>query len=176
MLNPVYLNPPAVRANLVQGPGGVFVDEVGSSRGISNRLDLDRLLALRELCDVLVTDGETARLENYRVPKGCDLAVITRTGFTPRVSDCERKYLELHQSPAAAIAQLRRSGYSRLLLEVGPAVLRELVLENSIDQLCLTNTLQAKPMLRSLGIKAATLLFEEVIEQTTFSVWGEIRS
>ena len=176
MLPAIYLNPPSVRANVVQGPRGVFEDGTGSSRGISNEQDRSRLLELRKLCDVVVTDGKTARTENYRVPKVCDLAVITRSGFTPADSKSDRKYIELRSSPALAVQTLKASGYERILLEVGPSLIRELIAADAIDQLCLTNTANSEANLGALGIAAATLLHQETDGDTTFTVWSEIRA
>jgi riboflavin biosynthesis pyrimidine reductase len=176
MLDEVYQRPPAVRANLVQGAGGVFIDDVGSSRGISNSLDRERLLDLRRLCDVLVTDGETARTEEYRIPRICDLAVITRSGFTPAAGESAKKYLEFRSSPVLAIQKLKDLGYERILLEVGPNLLRGLIAAGMVDQLCLTNTSFSEPDLSRLGVTAAQLLFSETTGDTTFSVWDEIRA
>lgn len=176
MLPEIYLTPPIVRANLVQGLRGVFADGTGSSRGISNEQDRDRLLELRKLCDVVVTDGETARTENYRVPKVCDLAVITRFGFTPADSESDRKYIELRSSPSFAIQALKDSGYERILLEVGPSLIRELIASNSIDQLCMTNTADSVANLSVLGIAGASLMHQENDGDTTFTVWSEIRA
>jgi len=176
MLDEVYQRPPAVRANLVQGAGGVFIDDVGSSRGISNSLDRERLLDLRRLCDVLVTDGETARTEQYRIPRFCDLAVITRSGFTPAAGESTKKYLEFRSSPVSAIQKLQDLGYERILLEVGPNLLRELMAAGMVDQLCLTNTSFTGPDLSRLGVTAAKLRLSETKGDTTFSVWDEIRA
>ena len=176
MLDHIYLDAPAVRANLVQGALGEFVDEWGSSRGISNSLDLERLLALRAFSDVVVTDGETARKELYRVPRVADLAVITRKGYTPRASDSGRKYVELRQSPQDAVRSLIDSGYKRILLEVGPNLLRSLVLAGLVDQICLTNTGGSSADLSGLGVTSARQAFVEREVDTTFTVWSEIQT
>lgn len=176
MLPAAYQNPPIVRANLVQGKEGEYWDADGSSRGISNHLDRDRLLALRELADVVVTDGKTARLERYRVPKGCDLAVITRTGYTPAAGNSTQRYLELRTDPIGAIELLKQDGYQRILLEVGPSLVKKLLASNLLDQLCLTNTQFSKARLETLNISHAELEFEEVIEDTTFTVWSQIQA
>lgn len=175
MLNAAYLAVPKVRANLVQGPSGQFVDETGSSRGISNDADLQRLLELRKLADILVTDGETARKESYRVPDCCDLAVITRNGFTPREGKSTRAYIELRKNPVDAIRYLKNLGYERVLLEVGPTVLSELVADGLVDQICLTNTGGSNADLSRLAVATATQVLTEQLGDTTFTVWGEIQ-
>ena len=176
MLNQIYLDVPRVRANMVQGGSGEFVDKSGSSRGISNALDLERLLALRTLSDVVVTDGETARKEQYRVPRQADLAVITKCGFTPRDSDSAQKYVELRMHPAEAVGALIESGYQRILLEVGPNILHSLVEAGLVDQICLTNTSGSNADLSCLGVRMAKQVFIERDGDTTFTLWGEIQS
>jgi riboflavin biosynthesis pyrimidine reductase len=176
MLDDVYLAAPRVRANLVQGGAGEFVDETGSSRGISNAVDLERLLQLRELCDVVVTDGETARRELYRVPRNCDLAVITRSGYSPRLSESKRNYLEIRESPAEAIRSLVKLGYKRILLEVGPNLLKALVEENLVDQICMTNTGGSTADLSDLGVRFSRQSLLEIVGDTTFTVWDEIQT
>ncbi len=176
MLPEPYLRVPHVRANLVQGAAGVFVDSNGSSRGISNRTDLVRLLDLRKLADVVVTDGETARKEGYRVPKTSDLAVITAAGYSPKSTDSNHKYIELRLNPGAAIQRLLDEGYTRILLELGPNLVAALVDDGMIDELCLTNSQGSTPDLHKLGIYSAELVFDEVAEDTRFSIWNQIRS
>lgn len=176
MLDQIYLDAPLVRANIVQGASGEFVDESGSSRGISNALDLERLLALRTLSDVVVTDGETARKEQYKVPRVADLAVITRQGYTPRESDSTRKYVELRQNPLDAVQSLIDSGYKRILLEVGPNLLRSMALAGLVDQICITNTGGSSADLSSLGVRSAKQAFVERDDDTTFTVWSEIQA
>ena len=176
MLDRVYLDAPLVRANIVQGGSGQFVDESGSSRGISNALDLERLLALRALSDVVVTDGETARKEQYRVPRVADLAVITRYGYTPRVSDSTHKYVEFRENPVDAIRSLIDGGYKGILLEVGPNLLRSMVLAGLVDQICMTNTGGSTADLSNLGVRVAKQSFVERVDDTTFTVWSEIQA
>lgn len=175
MLPAAYLSPPPVRANLVQGVGGVFTDSQGSSRGISNQADLARLLDLRALCDIVVTDGETARLERYRVPLTCDLGVITRVGYSPAPSSSTQKYIELKTTPSKAVRELLDLGYKRILLEVGPKVLAALISDGLVEELCLTNTNDSKPDLSKLHIAAANLVYQERQQDTGFTIWSQIQ-
>jgi riboflavin biosynthesis pyrimidine reductase len=176
MLPAIYLNPPRTRANLVQARDGAFIDTNGSSRGISNERDRQLLLELRKLADVVVTDGETARLEDYRIPRDCDLAVITRKGFEPRTSASEKTYLELRKTPEASIRKLLLAGYRRILVECGPQLVAKMIAGQLIDQLCLTNTGGSKAQLSALGIANAQLQYELVDGDTTFSVWSQIQA
>ncbi len=171
----LYSPAPGVRVNLVQSIGGVFVDDTGSSRGISNDLDRELLLYLRTLSDVVVTDGETARREKYRVPRVCDLAVITREGYEPEPRESGHKYLQFPGlSPAQVVSELQKLGYSRILLEVGPNLVRELIQANLVDQLCLTNTNGSVPELRELGAAGWRSDFELLEGDTRFSAWSPI--
>ena len=176
MLSDAYLDVPPIRANFVQGANGRLADEAGSSRGISNPTDLQRLLELRVLSDILVTDGKTARLEQYKIPKSTDLAVITRRGYTPRASVSSHRYLELRQSPEAAIGHLIELGYQRILLELGPKVFAEIVKAGIPVELCLTNTGGSDPQLDKLGIGSAELVFQETHGDTRFTIWRQIQS
>ena len=58
-----------LRANMVMSKDGHFVDETGSSRGLSSPLDLKVLLTLRALSDAILVGGNTVRIEDYKVPK-----------------------------------------------------------------------------------------------------------
>ncbi|CAB4959200.1 unannotated protein [freshwater metagenome] len=176
MLPAIYLKVPKTRANLVQGLGGSFTDALGSSRGISNAIDRELLLDLRSLADVVVTDGETARREGYRIPKACDLAVITRAGYVPAAGVSKRNYVELRMSPPQAIRELIESGYQRILIECGPSLIAEMISVGLIDQLCLTNTSHSKADLPALGIGTARLDWSQQQSDTTFSVWSEIQA
>jgi riboflavin biosynthesis pyrimidine reductase len=175
VLPAAYLEVPSVRANLVQGPAGITKDSNGSSRGISNATDLARLLELRQLADVVLTDGQTARLEAYKVPKSCDLAVFTKTGFTPASNTSSHKYLELRMSPVDAVRELLRLGYKRILLECGPGSLRQIIDADLLDQLCLTNTGGSEASLESLGIASAVELFSQTLDDTAFGIWAQIQ-
>ena len=54
-----------VRSNMAISLDGHYVDETGSSRGLSSSLDVTILLLLRALSDVVVVGGYTARQEAY---------------------------------------------------------------------------------------------------------------
>lgn len=172
MLLASYLDVPLVRVNLVQDAHGAFTDANGSSRGISSPEDRELLLELRALADVVVTDGETARLEKYKVPQVCDLAVITRAGYSPAPSDSKNTYIELNLNLDATLKELETLGYHRILLEVGPSLLKGSW--HNVNQLCLTTTGYGSPDLAPLSIEA-TLVSENKSGQSTFTVWSQIR-
>ncbi|MEN9742139.1 MAG: hypothetical protein RIR66_1095 [Actinomycetota bacterium] len=58
-----------LRANMVMSKDGHFVDETGSSKGLSSPLDLKVLLTLRALSDAILVGANTVRIEDYKVPK-----------------------------------------------------------------------------------------------------------
>lgn len=172
MLPDSYPIAPRVRVNLVQSSTGLFADASGSSRGISTQADRKLLLELREQADVVVTDGETARLEKYRVPLACDLAVITRNGYTPAQSSSKRRYVELNEELNDALKSLQAMGYAKILLEVGPGLLSNAW--DQIDQLCLTTTGFGEPNLKVLGVNGSEI-FRFVTGESTFTVWSQIQ-
>ena len=175
MLHEAYTRPPLVRANLVQSLNGAFIDENGSSRGLSNSEDLQRLLALRGIADVVVTDGETARKERYKIPSAADLAVFSRRGFQPSSGNSKHRYLHLDLAPASSVKHLLELGYSRILLECGPGPLRQIITGARLDELCLTTTCGAFPQLAGIGIRSANVKFVEQTGNTTFWIFDQIQ-
>jgi riboflavin biosynthesis pyrimidine reductase len=121
-----------VRLNMIVASDGSFVDSTGSSRGISNDLDRKLIGHLRRQSDVVVTGGNTARNEQYRVPSHCDLAVIS-SSF--EISD--DRYVRL-ENPETAINKLVELGYQRILLETGPTLTKYFLETNQVDEFCLT--------------------------------------
>lgn len=123
-----------VRLNMVVSGAGQFTDESGSSRGISNDLDRKLIGHLRRQSDVVVTGGNTARKEQYRVPSHCALAVIS-TSFTLEAEG----YIRLDE-PATAVSDLTQLGYQRILLETGPTLSKFFLEAELVDEFCLTVT------------------------------------
>ena len=123
-----------VRLNMVVSGAGTFTDENGSSRGISNDLDRKLIGHLRRQSDVVVTGGNTARKEQYRVPSHCALAVISNS-FTLE----QEGYIRLDDH-ATAISQLTDMGFERILLETGPTLSKFFLETGQVDEFCLTVT------------------------------------
>ena len=69
-----------VRSNLVISQDGQTRDASGRSQGISNDVDRALLAALRRQADVVLTGGETARVEKYKKPRTARLAILTKSG------------------------------------------------------------------------------------------------
>lgn len=123
-----------VRLNMVVNGTGSFTDDRGSSRGISNDLDRKLIGHLRRQSDVVVTGGNTARNEQYRVPSHCALAVISAS-FTLD----EDRYIRL-DDPTTAISRLTDLGFERILLETGPSLSKYFLEAGLVDEFCLTVT------------------------------------
>lgn len=157
-----------VRLNMIVGTNGEFVDEAGSSRGLSNELDRKLIGHLRRRSDVVVTGGNTARAERYRVPSHCSLAVISTSFELPG-----ERYIRLPE-PVEAIETLRSHGFERILLETGPTLSRFFLETNQVDEFCLS---VAGGELRVAAKTIASfnanleLLAAETIEGTLFTRW-----
>jgi riboflavin biosynthesis pyrimidine reductase len=73
------------RLNFVLDQQGRTSGSDGSSDGVSNALDRLVLGKLRSQADLIVTSGETARVERYKSSRHAPIAIITRTGDLDRV-------------------------------------------------------------------------------------------
>jgi len=69
-----------IRTNHVVSASGSFIDESGSSRGLSTAEDLELLLALRKGADLVIVDAATARNEKYGKLSSAHLAIISASG------------------------------------------------------------------------------------------------
>lgn len=163
-----YTDLQGVRLNMIVGSNGEFVDETGSSRGLSNELDRKLIGHLRRSADVVVTGGNTARNESYRVPSNCFLAVIS-SNF--EIDD--ERFIRL-PDPTIAIKALRETGFERILLETGPSLSRLFLESNEVDEFCLTvsgdNEAIAAKTLASLN-SDLTLVASERTESLLFTRW-----
>jgi len=162
-----------VRLNMVANGAGKFVGPDGSSRSISNSTDRKLIVHLRSISDVYVTGGNTARNEHYKTPKKGNLAIISR--MSP--ADSNQNWLKPPQGeslPNWVIAELQNRGYQRVLLEVGPALAKQFLESDSVDEFCLTitdgNLEAAKDVVADLGGRLALAEHFEVAG-TLFTKW-----
>jgi len=163
-----YTDLDGVRLNMVVSGIGGFVDETGSSRGISNELDRKLIGHLRRRSDVVVTGGNTARVEQYRVPSHCALAVISNS-FTIE----DDRFISL-DSPETAITKLRELGFSRILLETGPSLSKFFLERGDVDEFCLTVTSGDRAIAAKTvaALNSNFHLFDATeIESTLFTRW-----
>lgn len=68
------------RVNFAIDAAGKSFGETGSSIDVATELDRLLLGKLRSLADVIVTSGQTARVEKYRSSKHAPIAIFTNTG------------------------------------------------------------------------------------------------
>lgn len=121
-----------VTTSFVVDSRGSITSAQGTSKGLGNESDLQLLLALRRHCEVVLTSGLTARVEQYIMPSSADLAIFTRQGVDA---------LELRPKPGQqllilsppetvsydeALAQLLNQ-YSRVHIEFGPRGFRNVL-------------------------------------------------
>jgi riboflavin biosynthesis pyrimidine reductase len=166
-LRELYAAPrtPWLRVNMVSTVDGAATGETGKSGSINNAPDHRVFNLLRQLCDAVVVGAGTLRTEGY-VPLAKPLVVVSRSGQVPerlrggepgRVrmatctaaehleeareilgSDCVHLLGEHHVDLKAMKAELVALGYTDLLSEGGPHLLRHLLAEGVADELTAT--------------------------------------
>lgn len=157
-----------VRLNMIVGASGEFVDDNGSSRGLSNDLDRKLIGHLRRQSDVIVTGGNTARKEQYRVPSHCSLAVISETF---QIED--PSFISL-KNPERAIPHLKELGFESILLETGPTLSKFFLEADLVDEFCLTvsNGDKITAVKTLAGFNSSLVLAEAfTLEGSLFTVW-----
>ena len=113
-----------ISASLVVSEAGEFSGESGSSKTLTSPADKLWLSTLRRNSQIVLTSGRTFRVEQYRMPKTADLAVLTRSevdlsGLTPRP---EQRIHTLMNSVSfeSSVSDVQSLGYERVHLEFGP--------------------------------------------------------
>jgi len=127
-------------ANLIVGADG-STTLANSSMGLSTDEDRRRFHELRSKNDLILIGGNTARREPYkRTP--IPLYILTHTKVRLQPKNQLAKQFALN--PAEMINELRssfnseQSGPINLLVEAGPALLKQMIDEGLIDNLYLT--------------------------------------
>ncbi len=166
-LDALYAAPatPWLRVNMISTVDGAATGPDGRSGGINNAADKRVFDTLRRLCDALVVGAGTARDEGYR-PFSRPLVLVSRRGEVPlRLREAPPGSVLMATCAAAEhldetrallgddlvlvlgqhrvdLAELKRSlaerGYTNLLCEGGPQLLRGLLAEGVVDELDLT--------------------------------------
>ena len=166
-LDELYAVPsrPWLRVNMISSLDGAATGEDGKSGGINNDADHRVFEALRRLCDVVLVGAGTARQEGYR-DLDRPLVLVSRRGeVPPRLRDAEPGTVLMATCAAAEhldearatlgdeqvlvlgthrvdLAALKRAladrGWTSILGEGGPHLLRDLVAEGVVDELDLT--------------------------------------
>jgi riboflavin biosynthesis pyrimidine reductase len=166
-LDELYAVPslPWLRVNMVSTVDGAATGPDGKSGGINNAADKRVFETLRRLCDVVVVGAGTARTEGYR-DIGKPLVLVSRRAQVPeQLRDAAPGSVlmatysaaeQLHDARATLgdeqvlvcgqervdLGELRRvlvdRGWTSILCEGGPHLLRDLLAEGVADELDLT--------------------------------------
>jgi riboflavin biosynthesis pyrimidine reductase len=150
-----------VRANFVSSLDGTVQGADGRAGSISPSADQRLLALMRSLCDVILVGAGTARAESYQPvqPHEVDgarrrrlglapvptIAVVTHSNHLPdglaRGDGGPVEVITVESGdvdPRAAVEELSRRGYQRVLCEGGPRLMHALVAAKCCDELCLT--------------------------------------
>ena len=126
----------AVFASRVVGADGSTA-KGGSSRGITSGVDRTAFLARRRSADFLLIGGETARVEPYhRTPVP---VVISSRSMINSLAD-NRLAHWWNLSPTEALAKGIKKFGDNVLVESGPAIIDELLLNKVLDGIYLSIT------------------------------------
>ena len=183
--------------NIVATFDGNFWGETLTSRSISNELDHQALLALRDQADFIVTSATTARAENYRRTNLAQLVIYSaQNNFVgiPAVWDesagptDSKVFLCSSHQPARElpawvewisfdemVATLRRT---RAVVESGPTLAARWISSGLIAEIALNVVLGTELVgdpyrhaLSRLGAAEWSLTFEARVNDTLFSRW-----
>jgi len=126
----------AVFASLVVGADGSTA-KGGNSRGITSGVDRTAFLARRRSADFLLIGGETARVEPYhRTPVP---VVISSRSMINSLAD-NRLAHWWNLSPTEALAKGVKKFGENVLVESGPSLIDQLLLNNVLDGIYLSIT------------------------------------
>jgi riboflavin biosynthesis pyrimidine reductase len=126
----------AVFASLVVGSDG-STTKGGNSRGITSGVDRTAFLSRRRSADFLLIGGETARAEPYhRTPVP---VVISSRSMINSLAD-NRLAHWWNLSPTAALAKGVKKFGASVLVESGPSLIDDLLLNNALDGIHLSIT------------------------------------
>lgn len=126
-----FVSGASISASLVVSDQGLFSGEHGTSKTLSDPVDKLWLSALRRHSQIVLTSGKTFRVEQYRMPKTADLAVLTTKELdTSRLEPRPEQSLHLLKSSASfegSITDLQAVGYTRIHVEFGPTGIKALL-------------------------------------------------
>ena len=126
----------AIFASLVVGADG-STTKGGNSRGITSGVDRTAFLTRRRSADFLLIGGETARVEPYhRTPVP---VVISSRSMINSLAD-NRLAHWWNLSAAEALAKGIKKFGENVLVESGPSIIDELLLNRSLDGIYLSIT------------------------------------
>lgn len=156
---------PWLRVNMVATVDGAATGENGTSRTINNEVDQRVFRLLRELADVILVGAGTVRNEGY-APNRKPMVVVSRTGSVPPTQrdrpSGQVLLATVSRAPGLAgarellgpdnvlvlgshrvdLAELRtrlvERGLDQILCEGGPHLLRDLLDQECVDEICMT--------------------------------------
>lgn len=96
--------------NLVFDEQGHTTGKSGSSRDISNELDYQSLMALRNQADYIVTSAKTARVEKYRRSRMAPLVLLSESGNFDGIPAVVEADAGPQESPVFLVSQHHDSG------------------------------------------------------------------
>lgn len=131
---------PWLRVNMISTVDGAATGANGRSGSINNAVDKRVFELLRSQCDVIVVGAGTARVEGYG-PADRPIVVVSRQGAVPdglRDAPPGTVLVEPLGDPVAFKASLVERGWTNILCEGGPSLLRDLLAAGVVDELCTT--------------------------------------
>ena len=170
-----YTLEPGLSAIFHLTESGDYFGTNGSSRDISNAVDLAHLLKLRSVADAIVVGGETSRVEKYFPSNRFETYVFSRR---PQPDGLHRLEFSDNRDLTEQLMDLKAQ-HKRLLSECGPTLLNRLLDLSVIDVLFLTVTFRAKPNTsvaeqiarRALWLDGYQLDQYELIQNSMVSAW-----
>jgi len=141
-LDVLYAAPrrPWLRVNMISTVDGAATGDTGKSGSINNAVDKQVFHLLRAQSDVIVVGAGTARIEGYG-PAIRPLVVVSRRDMVPdglRDAPPGSVSVEPLGDPVAFKASLVERGWTNILCEGGPTLLRDLLAAGVVDELCAT--------------------------------------
>lgn len=141
-LDVLYAAPrrPWLRVNMISTVDGAATGDSGKSGSINNAIDKRVFHLLRSQCDVIVVGAGTARIEGYG-PAVRPVVVVSRQDTVPeglRDAPPGSVLVEPLGDPVAFKASLVERGWTNILCEGGPTLLRDLLAAGVVDELCST--------------------------------------
>ena len=131
---------PWLRVNMISTVDGAATGDSGKSGSINNAVDKRVFELLRSQCDVIVVGAGTARIEGYG-PAARPIVVVSRQDTVPdglRDAPPGSVLVEPLGDPVAFKASLVERGWTNILCEGGPSLLRDLLAAGVVDELCTT--------------------------------------
>jgi riboflavin biosynthesis pyrimidine reductase len=133
---------------MVLDSNGNHIGVDGTSKSISNRMDIHLLMALRAKSDVIVTTGKTARIEAYKASGFAPIAIVSRQ---PKPQDGIPAFSQTGDFKSIVLRsdgleldfdelgrQLRTLGFNRFLYEGGPSTMSQLLRSDVASELVLS--------------------------------------